>query len=436
MYSEWKKYRRHLTRRRSLVGLLSVLAVIMLVAAACGEEATPTPVPQATARPQATATPIIQVVTATPVPTGIRPMSEWTADDPATFEEIEAELEKHKGESLVFVSWGGAYQAAQRQAYLIPFEAKFGISIIEESPVEFARIRAQVESGNVTWHSIDSGTRAVYQLGPTGDLAELDPAIQGNIWKDYPDVVVTKWSSGGGILWSTGLAVNTKTYPPGSPRPSSWADFWDVEKFPGRRSLGDRPNEQVFFAYFAAHPEVFDSPEAMRAVAKLTDAQLDESFEKLREIKPDIQVWWHTGSDCPSLLIADELDMCSAWNGRLWDPEAGAYLEGVDFVWEAGHLLQTDVFYTPRGNPNLLLTELFFAWTGFPQINVEMSNYITYGPLSLAALPLVATQVDPRVVPELPTSPKALPFAVILDEQWMGTKLDVLVERFQEFLAE
>ena len=35
-------------------------------------------------------------------------------------------------------------------------------------------------------------------------------------------------------MFSTVIGWNTKTY--GDQRPQSWADFWDVKKFPGTRS--------------------------------------------------------------------------------------------------------------------------------------------------------------------------------------------------------
>ncbi len=157
--------RKGATKRRAIIGALSLLLVVLLVAAACGEDATPTPlaatavpatsvpdvpptaVPDepdvpATSVPDVPAT-SVPVPTATAAPTtGLRAMSEWTVENPATLAEIEAELENYRGESLVFASWGGAYQAAQREAYIIPFTAKFGIDIVEDSPVEYPKISA------------------------------------------------------------------------------------------------------------------------------------------------------------------------------------------------------------------------------------------------------------------------------------------------------
>jgi len=53
---------------------------------------------------------------------------------------------------LSIVSWGGAYQEAQRKAYFDPFMKKTGKKILDESyNGELAKIKAMVEAKNVTW---------------------------------------------------------------------------------------------------------------------------------------------------------------------------------------------------------------------------------------------------------------------------------------------
>ena len=95
-------------RRRISLGVLTLLLVLAVVAAGCGASATATPVPdEAAPAPQPTAT------TPPPEPepeepeTTLRPISEWTAENPATLEEIEAQLELHRGESFTLISEGG-----------------------------------------------------------------------------------------------------------------------------------------------------------------------------------------------------------------------------------------------------------------------------------------------------------------------------------------
>ena len=60
--------------------------------------------------------------------------------------------------SIVFVSWGGVYQEAQQKAWLDPFaKANPDITIVQDSPSDYSKIKAMVEAGNVAW---DVGRRA------------------------------------------------------------------------------------------------------------------------------------------------------------------------------------------------------------------------------------------------------------------------------------
>ena len=77
-------------------------------------------------------------------------MSEWTPENPATLEEIEAELEKRRGSTLLFKHPGGGYGAALRQAVFDPLEQKFGLEVVEDSPSpSTAEIRALAEDRSI-----------------------------------------------------------------------------------------------------------------------------------------------------------------------------------------------------------------------------------------------------------------------------------------------
>ncbi len=60
-------------------------------------------------------------------------------------------------DSLNVVSWGGAYTASQTKAYHEPWTEKTGQKIvnIDKSQNALSGLRAQVESGNVTWDLVD-----------------------------------------------------------------------------------------------------------------------------------------------------------------------------------------------------------------------------------------------------------------------------------------
>ena len=60
--------------------------------------------------------------------------------------------QKSDARDLTVVSWGGAYQEAQRKAYFDPYMKKTGQKVLDESyNGEMAKIKAMVEAKNVTW---------------------------------------------------------------------------------------------------------------------------------------------------------------------------------------------------------------------------------------------------------------------------------------------
>ena len=354
----------------------------------------------------------------------------WTAENPSTFEEIEAELEFYRGQSLTVASWGGAYQEAQRHAYFLPFQEKFGIQIVEDSPVEYAKVRAMVQTRNVTWDVVDANLRAIYQLGSDGYLEELTPAIHNRYIPDFPEAALNPWSGGGGVVYSTGLAYRKSAIDElwDGRKPEDWTAFWDTQAFPGRRWMGSRVQENIFFAQFARTPEILGTVEGRATIASLTPEQVDQSFEMVREIKPHINAWWTRGIECPFGLLNNEVDMCTAWNVPIRDAQLQPGGQDIHFCFECGHLIQADAFFIPKGSPVKTLAELFISWTGEPEINANISSYVPYGPLNLKVLPYLYERDVQDILANLPNSFDALPTAVFVYEKWLSDNLGSLKE--------
>ena len=439
MTKRWSIYKRKVTRRRTVVGLLSILMVLMLVAVACGEDATATPVPStATPEPGATATPV--VVTATPVPpTALRPRSEWTVDNPATLAEIEVALEEHRGESFTFVAAGGAYSAALHRAYLVPFSRQFGIEVIEDSPGSISKVRAMVEAQNVTWHVVDTFTQGINSLTKSGSLEELDKSVVDT--RDFMDVLASlPTAGGGGLTWGNTVNFSLETWPDGGPQPDTMAKIFDAENFPGRRSfsgLGSGWNISIRFALIAEHPELLATKEGRDSLASLSQAQLDEGMQLMEEFAPSVDYWWTSGSDCPSLILSGEIDICTAWAGRIFDAQQqGA---PIKTCWTCGFVLNTQAEVIPKGlkaqDPRKFeLAQLYLAWAAFPENNVRISAEISYGPANIKAIPALTGSDYNHIRSELPSSAANLPYGVVANELSDGVQHDTNVQRYLTFL--
>ena len=93
---------------------------------------------------------------------------------------------------------------------------------------------------------------------------------------------------------------------PGGQHPNSWADFWNVEKFPGRRAL--------------RRDALWTMEAAMKADGVKDDAfyplDVDRAFRSLDRIKPHIKTWWSDNSQAQQLMEQEEVDLIYMTNGR------------------------------------------------------------------------------------------------------------------------
>ena len=108
------------------------------------------------------------------------------------------------------------------------------------------------------------------------------------------------------MVQSNLLCYSTKKWP-GDNHPNSWADFWDVQKFPGRRALRRTQPLQMIEAALLADG-VKES--------EFYPADLDRAFRKLDQIKPHIKTWWSDNSQAQQLMEQDEIDLIYMANGR------------------------------------------------------------------------------------------------------------------------
>ena len=380
--------------------------------------------------------PALRGGTAIPTPTpppssGLRPRSQWTVTHPATREEIEAELQKYRGQSLVFSSWGGAYQAAQRRAYGVPLEEQFGIEVIDRSQPTLGRVRAMQQSGNITWHVFDQGGGAIHNLGRNGFLEDLDFSVIDN--RDFLEILKAPYTAGGGITWSEVWAYNSDVYPENN-RPDSMDDFYDTVNFPGKRAWAYYPHGEIKFVLLSDNPSLLDTAEGRASLSAPNEEQVDRAFELFDEYADQVSLIWQTGSDCPQMLKSGDLDMCTAWNGRIFD----AAREGapIEICWRCGYLVNTDSWGIIKGlkhqDPHKFeLAQLFMAWTSLPEINARISQFIAYGPINLKSIATLEAPVYYEVRDQLPSSAANIPFAIFTDEEHGQVHDDAWRKRYE-----
>ena len=215
-------------------------------------------------------------------------------------------------DSITVVSWGGAYTKSQVEAYHKPFTAKTGINIVSEDyNGGLAEIKAQVEAGNVTWDIVDVELSDAIRGCDEGLLEEIDhsilpPAPDGTPAEEDFISLALHDCAVANIVWSTIYAYDSSKIADG---PTTMADFFDLEKFPGKRGLRKSPKANLEMALVADGVPAADVYDVLA-----TPEGVDRAFAMLDKIKGEV-VWWEAGAQPPQLLADGEVAMTTAYNG-------------------------------------------------------------------------------------------------------------------------
>ena len=337
-------------------------------------------------------------------------------------------------QEISVMSWGGAYSKSQLEAYEKPFTAETGIKVVPvvaDNPA--TPIKAQVESGNVTVDVVDLEYADAVRLCDEGLLEEIDPSILADApdgtaaMDDFLPGAVTDCFVAT-IVFSTMYAYDAEEFPDGGP--STIADFFDTEAFPGKRGMrkGAKVNlEMALMADGVPADEVYATLE--------TEEGVDRAFAKLDTIKDDI-VWWEAGAQPPQLLADGEVAMTTAYNGRIF---SAAVSEGQPFesVFD-GQVYEYDGYAIPKGAPNLDAALQFIAYATQTQQLADQAKWISYGPARVSSGPLVGLYEDGKTEmgPYMPTSEENLKNALASDFEFWADRDTELNERFNAWLSQ
>lgn len=305
--------------------------------------------------------------------------------------------EPEKPDFIVVNASGGAMNEIMRPAYFEPFEEATGIRVVDTSPVDFGKLRAMVESNNVEWTVTELGGQDGQRAAEMGLLEPIDESIVD--LSDFPEEVRNTYTFTSSV-YSTVVGYSTETFPDGS-HPQSWEQFWDVENFPGPRSMRNHPVDNLEFALLA---DGVDPDE-------LYPLDMDRAFAKLDEIKPHVTVWWTTGAQPAQLLLDGEVVLATGWNGRFYDLVRQDAPIGIEW---AGGSIKQGTFGIPKGAKDSYWGQKFLQVMAEPQNQAVYANGMGYPGLNLKSI----DYVDPEVAPYLPTHEDNLDKQFWLSVEW------------------
>jgi putative spermidine/putrescine transport system substrate-binding protein len=324
-------------------------------------------------------------------------------------------------DTVTVVSWGGAYQDSVRAAFFKPFMKETGGKIVEEEfNGEIAKIRAMVESNNVTWDVVENDSQTTMASCAEGIVEKIDWSKLGLkrddfISADASDCVVPS------ILYATVLAYDTSKV---KEAPTSISAFFDLDKFPGKRGLQKSPFVNLEWALIADGVDVKDVYKVLG-----TPEGVDRAFKKLDTIKKNV-VWWEAGAQPPQLLADGQVILTSAWNGRIYK---AAHTDKKPFavLWDH-QALDWQGWNIVKGSPHREEAYKFIAFAGRADRQADQTNYISYGPGNKQAI----ANTNPAITVDLPTNPDNMKTAFIVNAKFWADNGDSLRERFNVWVAQ
>lgn len=321
---------------------------------------------------------------------------------------------------LTIVSWGGNFQDAQREIFFTPFGAKIGKKVLDQSwDGGVGILDAKVKVGNPNWDVVEVEAEDLALGCESGLYEKIDWAKIGDK-KDFVPEAVNECGVGA-IVWNTGLAWDGDKL---KTAPTSWADFWDIKHFPGKRGLRKGPKYSLEFALVADGVKPADVYKMLR-----TPEGVDRAFKKLGEIKSSI-VWWEAGAQPLQMLSAGDVVMTAAYNGRItgFNRNEGKHFK---FLWN-GSVSAIDSWTVLKGSENKSLAMDFIAFASKPENQAKLPKFIAYGLTNTKANALVPADLKS----ELPTTPENISQALPLDVDFWVENTESLTERFNAWIAQ
>ncbi|MBB3063743.1 MULTISPECIES: ABC transporter substrate-binding protein [Limibacillus] len=317
-------------------------------------------------------------------------------------------------ERITVADPGGPFKDAFGEAFYRPYEKASGITVAniarEHQPT--SHIQAIVETKSYTWDVVTVTLAGQVLLGARDLLEDLD--WSGEHMQDImPEARAKNWM--GTDVYATTLAYRQDTLKGKEPR--SWADFWDVKGFPGRRALRRSPIDTLEIALLADGVDPKD----------LYPLDIERALNKLDDIRGHIDVWWTGGAQTSQLLQTGEVDMLPTWNGR-----AQTVIDGgapVSIEWNQG-LYSMEGWAIPKGNPKADLGRKFISYCADPERQAAFTNKLAYGPTNPKAYNFISAER----AKSLPTAPQNIERMVLADQGWWGEHKEAAEQRFNEWL--
>ncbi|MEU3889006.1 ABC transporter substrate-binding protein [Streptomyces sp. NPDC029041] len=318
------------------------------------------------------------------------------------------------GRLLVVRNFGGSYGEANREAVYDPFTKETGIRV---RVVNFGhdQMLAQIREGRPQFDVMDIDMSNLVLFEHEGASEPLDYGRLKNTRNAGIAQSLLTPNGVGKSYWASVLAYRTDAFD--GRRPESWADFWSLTAFPGRRALqGEVDWPELEFALLADGVPLDG----------LYPLDVDRAFKVLDEIRGSVRTFWEYGAEPGDLLSRGSVMASSTWAGRLQH----LIDDGVPLAYEwNGARRQSNGYGIPKGsaNPDAAYRLIDFALR--PEVQAHMARLYPDGPV----VPAAYGYLTESTAVHLASTPGHLLSGFDLDIEWWLENGEAVTRRWQEW---
>lgn len=317
------------------------------------------------------------------------------------------------GQSAIYVDYGGPVNRRIREQFIEPVAVETGLNIKFDAPTDYAKLETQVRSGNVSWTVVQG--EPFWAIEHCDDLLEPVPASVDLSHIDSR--FLTDDCSVPGEVYSYNVVYDEDTFE--NEPPSSWEDFFDVEKYPGKRATwGPYVGNGILEGALVADGVAIDD---------LYPLDLDRAFAKLDTIKDDLFLY-DTLAQAQQLIESKEVTMLVVYPPTAWLVNK---LPGANWspIWD-GALLTFDPYFIPKGG-NVEAGAAMLQSIVSPE---AQRNLAEIQPVGWSVKDLDA-DIPADIAKWSPTAEGHDKNAIVMDQQWWADNYAAVNQRWTEWVS-
>ncbi|MDZ4736833.1 MAG: extracellular solute-binding protein [Rhodospirillaceae bacterium] len=314
---------------------------------------------------------------------------------------------------IVHANWGGDAVTCITDIYGAAFEAATGVPALVDGsgPLE-GTIKQMVETNSTIWDCCDSDIFSGLRLGRANLLTAIDYSIVDR------DKILAPFTYDYAVLgywYSYALTYDTTKFD-GVP---TWVDFFDVEKYPGNRTM---------YKWMNGAPEAALIADGV-PLDEVYPLDMDRALEKIDSISDHV-IYWGSGAESQTMFLDEEVVMGNIWQTRatVLERDTGGR---VTWSWDQA-IAYPAAWIIPGNNPaGAEYANRWIAQMQDPELQIAVLDCYGQGPANPAAIDMM-TPEQRRLHP---AAPENLERQLVADSEYWAEHYDDVLNEFLDAIS-